>query len=167
MFSWVMIVCTPCIRSDERLEVRSRRIRNRGGISVIFPAGTSAAVAVSASYFLGNPTSNLLSASVRTPPRITLVKQDCMLSLMQRRARGIANFSKFFFLFLLLSNSGFLLVLIWPRMFTKPVPLTYFNKILWPSFQRYNQPIVDRDDILILNAEEKQEELLQKVRAQS
>ncbi len=39
------------------------------------------------------------------------------------------------------------------RMRTKAVPVKYFEELLWPHYVKYNKPLRDRDDVLIVDGE--------------
>jgi len=46
------------------------------------------------------------------------------------------------------------------RMATTPVPVPYFEHILWPAFCKYNAVICQQADVLILDGERKADDLL-------
>lgn len=46
------------------------------------------------------------------------------------------------------------------RLLTKPVPVEYFNELLWPCFVQYNTPLLENDGACILNGELAADQLL-------
>lgn len=51
------------------------------------------------------------------------------------------------------------------RMRTKAVPVKYFEELLWPHYVKYNKPVINMDDVLIVDGETVAEQVQQTVAA--